>query len=156
MNNKVLFSALFLGALCILFTLNKLEVMAGIRFLLESGYMMKVCVIFSVVSICCHTFFVSESNLDVPMFKSNQLWILELIVNVATYVAISSTAVTLLKALYIQEFYGDIQYFLEFRNYDIYTMFGVSGVLLWFSMFKCWQLLHEALNTKSAAQAQKA
>ena len=156
MNNKVLFSALFLVCLCVLFTLNKLEVMVGIRFLLESGYMMMACITFVVVSISCHTFFVPESSLDVPMFKSNQLWILELLVNIATYAAISSTSVTLLKALYIQEFYGDIQYFLEFKNYDIYTMFGVSGVLLWFSMFKCWQLLHEALNTKSAAEARKA
>ncbi len=117
---------------------------------------MIACLIFVVVSVICHTMFVPETTLDVPMFKSNQLWILEVIVNIATYAAITSTAITLLKAIYIQQFYGDIQYFHQFENYDIYTMFAVSGVLLWFSMFKCWQLFHEALNTNEGVLVKKA
>jgi hypothetical protein len=156
LNKKVLLSALLLAILCILFSANQEQVMSGTRFLLESGYLMMACLTFVVVSIFCHTLFVTESTLEVPMFKSNQLWLLEIAVNIATYTAITSTAITLLKALYIQEFYGDVQYFLEFKNYDIYTMFGVSGVLLWFSMFKCWQLFHEALNTKGSAEVKKA
>ncbi|KXO10079.1 hypothetical protein AKG98_863 [Moritella sp. JT01] len=157
MNKTVLFSALGLVAMCIIFSLNQVLIMLGIRYLLESGYLMGACTIFVFVSIICHGVYVNESVLeDVPMFKSNQLWILEILVNIATYVAITSTAITLLKALYIQQFYGDIQYFLEFKSYDIYTMFGVSCALLWFSMFKCWLLFHEALNSHGSAVVEKA
>ena len=156
MNKKVLFSASILAVLCFLFASNQTQAMLYIREFLESGYLMLICIIFVVISICCHTAFVPESNLDVPMFKSNQMWILEIVVNIATYAGITSTAVTLLKAIYIQQFYGDIKYFHEFESYDINTMFAVSGVLLWFSMFKCWQLFHEALNTSSSKKLKKA
>ncbi|EOB6680487.1 hypothetical protein [Vibrio campbellii] len=156
MNKRVLGAASVLAVVCFLFTVNQDTAMQYIRDFLESGYLMIICLIFVVVSIVCHASFVPESNLDVPMFKSNQMWILEVIVNIATYTAITSTAITLLKAIYIQQFYGDIQYFHQFESYDIYTMFAVSGVLLWFSMFKCWQLFYEALKTTESAKVQKA
>ena len=84
MNKRVLFSALILAVVCFVFSSNKDSAMLIIRFLLESGYLMLSCITFVVVSIVCHAIYVSDSALDVPMFKSNQLWILEILVVLLT------------------------------------------------------------------------
>jgi hypothetical protein len=91
-------------------------------------------------------FFVEDSNLnDVPLFNSHMHWILDALLNFATYAAVSSTALSLLKGIVVQHYFQDAVYFNDFSSYDIYSMLGVSCLLLWFSVFKTAQLIKEAL-----------
>lgn len=53
-----------------------------------------------------------------------------------TYATIITTSLTLLKGLYIQQFFKDKQYFLEFKDLDLMTMFGVMLFLLYYAFLK--------------------
>lgn len=53
-----------------------------------------------------------------------------------TYATIITTSLTLLKGLYIQQFFNDKQYFLEFKDLDLMTMFGVMLFLLYYAGVK--------------------
>ncbi|MEN9337467.1 MAG: hypothetical protein RLZZ500_2454 [Bacteroidota bacterium] len=53
-----------------------------------------------------------------------------------TYATIITTCLTLLKGLYIQKFFIDKVYFLEFNDMDLMTVFGVMIFLLWYAGVK--------------------
>ncbi|MDE1327019.1 hypothetical protein L9W97_17980 [Vibrio aestuarianus] len=155
--SKVILAVLLLTALCILFAVYQEDVMFRIKWLLESSILKIGCIIFVIVSILCHSLFVPETELeDVPLFKGNQLAPLIVIANISTYVAISSTATTLLKAIYLQKFYAESKYFYQFENYDVNIMFAGCLVLLWFTLFNCGLLLKEAYNYSSSETPEKA
>ena len=133
MNKNVLISAVFLFLISISILFYKIEIMEGITILLKSNYLRYACLIFIFISIVCNTYYVPESTLEnVPMFKSNSYRFFEGVLNFATYSAVASTAISLLKGLYLQTVNNEL-YFLKFSDYDIYIMFAVSGLLLWFA-----------------------
>ncbi len=159
MSNKqqVVLVVLFLTIVCILFTIFQDDIMLKIKWLLENSILKVGCIIFVIVSISCHAFFVPETELDdVSLFKGNKIAPLIVIANISTYVAISSTATTLLKAIYLQKFYNDSKYFYQFEDYDVYVMFAGCLVLLWFTIFNCGLLLKEAYNFSGSETPQKA
>lgn len=151
MNKKVIVAALAIAALCFLFKLFEEKSMSSLKFLLENGFIMTVAIIFVIVSVFCFTYFVPSKNDDIPLFRCNGLWVLECFLNISTYSAVTSTAINLLKGIYLQRFYHG-NYFGNFADLDIYTMTGVSSMLLWFSLFKCWQMLQEAFNYNTATE----
>lgn len=52
------------------------------------------------------------------------------------YGTIITTSLTLLKGLYIQRFFTDIQYFKEFKDIDLLTIFGVACFLFYYALVK--------------------
>lgn len=52
------------------------------------------------------------------------------------YATIITTSLTLLKGLYIQKFFTDKKYFIEFNDLDLMTMFGVMLFLLYYAGVK--------------------
>jgi hypothetical protein len=155
MNKKVIAAALFIIILCCSFTLLEKESMLLLKFLFDSGALMTISIIFVIVSVFCYTCFTPANiNNDIPVFRYGGLWILECILNISTYSAVTSTAVNLLKGIYLQKFYHQ-DYFTGFESLDIYTMTGVSSMLLWFSLFKCWQMFQEAYSYNAANEVSR-
>lgn len=52
------------------------------------------------------------------------------------YATMITTSLTLIKGLYIQKFFGDIKYFLEFNDLDLTSIFGISLFFLYYSIMK--------------------
>jgi len=69
-----------------------------------------------------------------------------------TYGTIITTSLTLLKGLYIQEFFTDTQYFLEFKDLDLMTIFGVMIFLLYFSVMKVIDIAKETYKVQHTEQ----
>lgn len=63
-----------------------------------------------------------------------------------------TTALTLLKGLYIQKFFGDKQYFTEFNDLDLMTVFGVMIFLLYFSIMKVIDVAKETYKIEHTEQ----
>jgi hypothetical protein len=145
-NKKFIFSSVFLLALIVVTSANKVEVMLGVRWLLESGWFKGILLSYICVTIISHSITVKESDLlDIPLFRTQINKPLDTVLTIGTYVAVASTATTLLKGAYIQQFYGDIIYFREFGKLDIYSLLGVASLLLWYVLFHTSRMFKEAL-----------
>ena len=152
MNKKVVLVAICLFFLCVVFIFLKDTVMSCIRYFLEAE---KVKFIFTALMFTMISYYsifnkheTDNTNICFYRFKNN-FWLLHLLLNSCTYISIFLTAFSLLKGTYIQKFYGDKIYFLELQAYDIYVMFGVSLILLWYALYNCVQLFIEVVHIKS-------
>jgi hypothetical protein len=65
-----------------------------------------------------------------------------------SYATVITTSLTLLKGLYIQKFFIDKKYFLEFNDLDLTTVFGVTAFLLYFSLMKVIDIAKETYKTQ--------
>lgn len=63
-----------------------------------------------------------------------------------------TTSLTLLKGLFIQKFFGDIQYFTEFNNIDLITIFSVMIFLLYFGVVKVVEIAKETYKVEHTAK----
>jgi len=63
-----------------------------------------------------------------------------------------TTSLTLLKGLYIQTFFSDKVYFLEFQDLDLMTIFGVTLFLLYFSFMKVIDIAKETYKVEHTEQ----
>jgi len=52
------------------------------------------------------------------------------------YATAITTSLTLLKGIYIQNFFSDKTFFMEFNDVDMFTIFGVVVFILYFSFLK--------------------
>ena len=77
------------------------------------------------------------------LFKSGFLPV-DISLTIGTYMAVSTTACSLLEGAFLQQFY-DITYFLKFDQLDIYVLIGVSALLLWYVALHLYQLGVELL-----------
>jgi len=68
------------------------------------------------------------------------------------YGTIITTSLTLLKGLYIQQFFTDKQYFTEFKNLDLMTVFGVMVFLLYFACMKVIDIAKETYKVEHIEQ----
>ena len=118
MNKKVVFVAICLFFLCVLFIFLKDTVMSCIRYLLEAEKVKFIFTALMFTMISCYSIFnkheTDNTNICFYRFKNN-FWLLDLLLNSCTYISIFLTAFSLLKGTYIQKFYGDKIYFLEFE-----------------------------------------
>lgn len=145
-NTKFVLFVIFLILLIIGTALYKDEVMSSVRWCLESGWFKGVLLSYIVITIVSHAIAVKESDLsDIPLFKTQINKPLDVMLTIGTYVAVGSTASTLLKGAYIQQFYGDVMYFNEFGKVDIYSLLGVAALLLWYVLFHTSRMFKEAL-----------
>jgi hypothetical protein len=144
MNKKVICSGIFLFVLCIFYFYWKSEFQEAIKFLFESNYLWRAYNITVIIIFALHGFFVNSSeSYDFKLLKSEMV-LFDSIVNMATYIAVGSTALSLLKGIYLQEVFNST-YFINFEKYDLFTMIGVSVVLLWFSITRVWKVAIEVL-----------
>lgn len=69
-----------------------------------------------------------------------------------TYATTITTSLTLLKGLYIQTFFKDKTYFLEFEKLDLVTIFGVALFLLYVSFMKVIEIAKETYKVEQTEQ----
>jgi hypothetical protein len=70
----------------------------------------------------------------------------------ASYGTIITTSLTLLKGLYIQNFFTDKKYFLEFNNLDLVAVFGVVAFLLYYALMKVVNMAKETYKVQNTEQ----
>jgi len=63
-----------------------------------------------------------------------------------------TTSLTLLKGLYIQKFFTDKVFFIEFQDLDLMTIFGVALFLLYFSCMKVIDIAKETYKVEHTEQ----
>jgi hypothetical protein len=144
-NLKFIASIIFLLVLVIIVLSMKDEVMFRIRWILESGIFEILLITSICIVILAHAFTVKETNLtQISLFNTQFKW-LNAILSIATYATVASSASSLLKGAYIQQFYGDIIYFNEFNEIDIYLLIGVPIILLWYIISNIAKMFKEAL-----------
>lgn len=95
--------------------------------------------------ICGHAITVQETNNKETIIFRTPIKILNTALEVATHVSISSSAITLLKGAFIQHFFDDKSYFLEFDKIDVVLLIVVSLILLWYVGSTVFIMLKEAL-----------
>ncbi len=69
-----------------------------------------------------------------------------------SYAISITTALTLLKGLFIQTFFNDKQYFAEFDNLDLATVFVVMLFLLYYSIMKVVEIARETYQVQYTEQ----
>ncbi|NET60029.1 MAG: hypothetical protein F6K47_28930, partial [Symploca sp. SIO2E6] len=96
---------------------------------LENGWFSKLLICYVIITIIGHSLVFPDPVLLKVTGYRMIVKPLDVLLNIGTYVAVSSTALNLLKATFIQKFFGDVIYFNNFEDLDIYTMMGVSVLL---------------------------
>lgn len=70
-----------------------------------------------------------------------------MVLNMGTFILIGSSALALLKGVYLQEFFK-IEYFKNYGKVDIWTIFAISCSLLWYTVVRIVGLFKEAIFYK--------
>ncbi|RLA82888.1 MAG: hypothetical protein DRG78_05920 [Epsilonproteobacteria bacterium] len=154
-NIKFIASIIFLFTLVIIISFMPKEVMLIIRWLLESGTFNNILTISIWIVILAHSFTVDETNLTQISLFNTQIKLIDTLLLIATYVTVASTASSLLKGAYIQQFYNDTVYFNEFDKLDIYLLIGVPILLLWYIILNISKMFKEALFFTTQASSPK-
>ncbi|MDE1352136.1 hypothetical protein L9W80_18540 [Vibrio aestuarianus] len=71
-----------------------------------------------------------------------------------TYGLAMTTSASILKGVYVQQFFGDVVYFNHFESLDIYSMLVVCLFLLGYSFWSCTRAAWEAIIFSSAEKAE--
>jgi len=128
---------------------NQDNAMNIIRVVLENGYLKSAIVIGIVVIIVTHSIRVkSKKDNGVFIIKSG-FKPLDVFLSCGTYIAVSSTACSLMEGAFVQQFFGDIQYFTQFSNLDVYVLLGVASLLIWYVVFHMYTLAGELVFNAS-------
>ncbi|UKE83561.2 hypothetical protein PJ912_22625 [Pectobacterium colocasium] len=129
----------FVGILAAVAFFNQESSMGIMKLALEKGYLKVFLNIVIVVIVFTHTVKVrSQEDAAGFLVKSGFLPI-DMFSTIGTYIAVSSTACSLLEGAILQQFY-QINYFLKFSQLDIYILLGVSALLLWYVILHMYQL----------------
>jgi len=124
-----------------------------IRWILEAQFTIFLLWVVSVLIFMIH--FIKHKNKEVEMepivSKKFGVFIDSLLGGIGYGTAIS-TSITLLKGLFIQQFFEDKRFFNEFGNLDIMTIFGVTIFILYFSFMKVIETAKEAYRIEHTEQ----
>ena len=71
-----------------------------------------------------------------------------------TYGLAITTSASILKGVYVQQFFGDVIYFNHFESLDIYSMLVVCLFLLGYSLWSCFRAAWEAIVFSTAEKAE--
>lgn len=143
MNKKVIRSIVIMIILSISYINFEDTYKNGIKFLFEGDYFLWIYTIAVVIAFSIHFWYKIETSSDLKMFKS-EIAIFDSISNITTFLAIGSTALTLLKGIYLQKFFK-VVYFINFADFDLGIIFAVSCALLWLVIVRIAGLYKEAL-----------
>ncbi len=150
-NKNVIYAAIGLLLLSLAYQFFENEFKEAIKYLFETNYLWNGYNFIVVVVFFLHALFINNSqSYDFNVLKG-ELPFLDAFLNVATYIAVGSTALSLLKGIYLQEVF-EVIYFKNYQNYDLYAMIGVSVILLWFSITRVWRVGVEVVYHKPSQQ----
>lgn len=133
------FSILFLGILVAAVYFYQENVMGIMKFILENSYLKIVLNIVIVVIVSTHSIKIRSQEDAVGLLIKVGFLPIDIFLTIGTYIAVSSTACSLLESAFLQKFF-QTTYFLKFDQLDIYVLLGVSALLLWYVVFHMYQL----------------
>lgn len=139
-----LMALIFVGVLAALAYFFQDALKSNLRFILEGGFLEVFLVISVAVVVLSHSLKVNESDENSPLIFKSGFKPLDVFLTVGTYVAITSTACSLLEGAYIQQVFG-VEYFTKFGELDINVLIGVSALLMWYVIFHMYKMLKELL-----------
>ncbi len=139
-----LFAIFFVAALAVVAYLFKIEIMDYMRLILENGYLKSILLILVAIIVISHSIKVKPGNDSSNVMIRSGLIPIDISLTLGTYFAVTTTACSLLEGSFIQNFY-DVQYFIKFKDLDIYVLLGVSALLLWYVAFHMYKMLVELL-----------
>jgi hypothetical protein len=123
------------------------------RLVLESEITPVVVWLYVGVVLFAHYIFNRELSAENGALVITQFnWFADMVLNTATLGVVATTALTLLKGVYIQKFFGDKMYFNEFSSLDIWSMLGVCVFLLGYVVVNVFKLLKDLLIYSKAEE----
>jgi hypothetical protein len=143
MNKKVIVSIIIMIALCISYLVFEDDFKNGIKFLFEINCFWWIHTIAVVIVFFIHFGYKIETSSHLKILSS-EIAVFDTILNIGTFTLIGSTALTLLKGIYLQHFFK-IEYFKSFGELDLITIFAVCCALLWYTTVRISGLFKEAL-----------
>lgn len=140
LDTSSLLSTCFIAALSILTYFFQSEVLDFLRLILEKKYLKSILIITVSIIVVSHSIRISPDNDSAGVMIRSGLVPLDLFLTLGTYIAITTTACSLLEGAFIQQFFSDVEYFTKFRDLDIYVLLGVSALLLWYVVFHMYKM----------------
>lgn len=142
MNKKLLLVLAFLIVLSFCFVNYQVEIKLYIRSILE--WKLLSTILWLYIIICYIIYFLA--NIDTKDNESGAIYkqfgtFANSAFAAITFGIASTTSAVILKGVYIQEYFGDKKYFLEFDNLDIYSILVVSMFLFGYSIIESFKSL---------------
>jgi len=144
---------IIVGLLAVASYFFKEQAMQLTRSILEDGYL-RITIIFGVVVI------IFTHSIRVKNKKDNGVFIirsgfipLDIFLSCGTYIAVTTTACSLMEGAFIQQFFDDVKYFNQFSNLDVYVLLGVAALLIWYVVFHMYTLAGELVFNASKISA---
>ncbi|QYJ85648.1 hypothetical protein K0I73_15895 [Shewanella mesophila] len=137
-------SIIFVAALATVAYFYQDIAMGTVRLILEKGYL-KIFLNMAIgIIVFTHSLKVQSQNSSRSLLVKSGFLPIDISLTIGTYMAVSTTACSLLEGAFLQQFY-DVTYFLKFDQLDIYVLIGVSALLLWYVALHIYQLGVELL-----------
>ncbi|KLE00248.1 hypothetical protein [Aliarcobacter butzleri] len=143
MNKKIIISIIIMIILCISYLIFEDYFKNGIKFLFEINCFLWIHTIAVIIVFFIHFVYKIETSSHLKILN-NEVALFDTILNIGTFALIGSTALTLLKGIYLQHFFK-IEYFRSFGELDLITIFAVCCALLWYTIVRIFGLFKEAL-----------
>ncbi len=148
-----LLAILFVAALAIASFLFKKELMGFTRVVLENGELKAILLICISVIVVSHSIKIKPENDSSNVMIRSGVLPLDICLTLGTYIAITTTACSLLEGAFVQQFFG-VEYFTKFEDLDIYVLLGVAALLLWYVVFHMYKMISELLfNTEKVSKS---
>lgn len=141
---KLLILTLALVSFAFIVYLNLNATKYVVRYILESKVMYFSVWVISCVIFILHFFKHKRKNLDSETIITDKLGdFMDNALGGVTYSTLIATSLTLIKGLYIQQFFTDKTFFHEFDSIDLTAVFGVSLFILYFSLMRIIKVARE-------------
>ena len=138
------FSIVFVAVLAIVAYSYQDQAMNFTRLILEKGYLKIFLNMAIVIVVFTHSVRVKPQSDTASLLVKSGFLPIDIFLTVSTYIAVSTTACSLLEGAFLQQFFQEA-YFLKFGQLDIYVLLGVSALLLWYVALHMYQLGRELL-----------
>lgn len=137
-------SIIFVAALAAVAYFYQDIAMGSMRLILENAYL-KIFLNMAIgIIVFTHSIKVQAQSSSRSLLVKSGFLPIDISLTIGTYMAVSTTACSLLEGAFLQQFY-DVTYFLKFDQLDIYVLIGVSALLLWYVALHIYQLGVELL-----------
>lgn len=146
MNKNSILTIIIMFILCLVYLLFENDFKNIIKILLEKEFLLYMYSIAILIAFVVHDIHKIKTSSHLKIVHSD-IFLFDTILNIATFITISSTALALLKGIYLQYFFK-IEYFVSFKDFDLWTIFGVSAFLLWYVTVRIIGLFKEAVIFK--------
>ena len=150
---KLIFISVAILGLAIVFYFNKNTTMIIIRHILESTFTSFILWIITVIVFVIHYFTQKSRNIRSELISIKIFGpFMDTITTGMTYATVITTSLTLLKGIYIQTFFHDKQYFMEFQNSDLLAIFLIAIFLLYTAIMRVIGIVKETYMVQNTEQ----